>query len=120
MMCSFAGIQKGGPIVGAAFQGTLLPDGPDVYCGGVAREHPRLNAAIFVQAPGQRQVVADHGDHMRAGHNVREFKTPMSVGLDGKPVVKKYREIGGSFARYAFSTLALALIFLHLSHFAGI
>ena len=120
MMCSFAGIQKGGPIVGAAFQGTLLPDRPDVYHCGVAREHPHLNAAVFVQAPGQRQVVADHGDHMRADHDVREFKTAMNVGLDGKPVVKKYREIGGSFARYAFSTLALALIFLHLSHFAGI
>lgn len=120
MMCSFAGIQKGGPIVGAAFQGTLLPDRPDVYCGGVAREHPHLNAAIFVQAPGQRQVVADHGDHMRAGHRARELKAILGVSLDGKPVVKKYREIGGSFARYAFSILALALIFLRLSHFAGI
>ena len=52
------------------------------------------------QGSGRLSLIT--GDHMRAGHQAGELKATLGVSLDGKPVVKKYREIGGSFARYAF------------------
>ena len=68
----------------------------NVNRGRIAGEDAQFGSTLFLQTPRQRKVITAHGEHVRAGGDVRKLKAALRVGLRGKAAIQQYRHAGST------------------------